>query len=578
MNMLQRYERILNISPDTPAEYLIRYRAIWLLGLLFVAMQVFNLITMTANYGRWTYDHDIAVGTSAMVLFLVHLMRWYKGYHVYAFLYSTLVFAGISASALPEHAGINSALLPLLTLGPLITGYISGRLASLLFWMFGSLFILFLYWISISHPSIMANGTYVMEANRATNAFYFLTISAALSTMLTEQTFSAMKKMRQNADRARRAEAAKTDFLAKMSHELRTPLNGVIGLTDALLLRDLPEREAELARTIRHSGESLLQILNDLLDLSKIEAGKMTIKPVPTHIATTIEMAVQGWREAAESRDLDFILDISEDLNRGALLDGLRLRQVIHNLVSNAIKFTVSGSVTVLASGEKRADGEEFLVLRVKDTGVGVSEAAMERIFENFEQGDKAGDRRFGGTGLGLPICRMLTALMGGDILLESSSPAGSTFSVCLPLIPASLPLAGRAEPVIRARTDGLVLLVVEDHKVNQLVIAEFLSILGVHFDLAEDGFECLKRLTTGHYDAVLMDKNMPRMDGVEATKRIRESGAPWKDICIIALTADAMVGEKERLLEAGMDGFLSKPLQISDLADMLSSLPQRSR
>ncbi len=579
MNILQKFEQLFRISPDTPAEYLIRYRAIWLLGLLFVAVELMNLIVMSFTYGKWTYDHTIAAGTSLAVIFLIVLMRWFKQYyHVYAFIYSSLVLGGTAASALPEHAGINSALLPLLTLGPLVTGYISGRLASIMFWVAGSFFLAFLYWVSISNPPFMANGTYVIEANRLSNAFYFLSISAALSTMLTEQTFSAMKKMRENAERARKAEAAKTEFLAKMSHELRTPLHGVLGLTDALLMRDLPEREEEITKTIRQSGQSLLLILNDLLDLSKIEAGKMAVEPAPTHVYATIDMAVQGWQEAAKKRGLEFDVLIDRSLHRGAMMDSLRFRQIMHNLISNAIKFTDDGKVTIMAEAVEGDYGEETLLVRVKDTGCGVSDSAYERIFESFEQDERTGDRRFGGTGLGLPICRMLAELMGGDVALEDTSEAGSTFRVRIPLIPADLPEESQTEGLSVAESLELKVLVAEDHKVNRLVLAEFLSILGMRYDFAEDGIECLARLKADNYDLILMDKNMPRLDGIETTKRIRESKESWRDIQIIALTADAMVGEKERLLNAGMDGFLSKPLQITELANVLVSQTKRKK
>lgn len=572
MNLLQKFEDLLKISSNAPAEFLIRYRAIWLLGMLFVAMEMINLLTMTFTYGRWTYDHNIAVGTSLAVILLIILLRWFKQYfHAYAFIYSSLVLGGTAASALPEHAGINSALIPLLILGPLITGYISGRIASILFWVFGTAFLVFLYWVSISNPPLMARGDFVTESNRFTNAFYFLTISAALSTMLTEQTFSAMRKMRENADRARKAEAAKTEFLAKMSHELRTPLNGVIGLTDALLMRDLPEKEVELASTIRESGQSLLMILNDLLDLSKIEAGKMTIQPAPTNLYATIDMTASDWREAARSRGLEFDVSISNELRRGAMIDALRLRQILHNLISNAIKFTDEGRISIVATVDDGPEGYEWLVIRIQDTGCGVSDAGVERIFESFEQDEQTSAQRFGGTGLGLPICRMLTELMKGDVRLESTSKKGSTFTVRLPIIPADLPETSRHERVSLEAVPQLRVLVAEDHKVNRLVLAEFLSILGLHYDFAEDGIECLERLRSTPYDVVLMDKNMPRLNGVDATRLIRESGETWSNIHIVALTADAMVGERERLLNAGMDGFISKPIEITNLIEELS-------
>ena len=582
MGWLKPYESLLRIPKDAHTEDLIRYRAIWLVGVLFMAVQTMNLFTMTLNYGRWTYDHTISVAAMVIVASMVLALRWYKGFHVYAFAFSLLVLFGIMASALPEHMGINSALVPLVIVGPLINGYISGRRAAFIFWCVGIVFLSFLYWVSINHPPILANGTHRLEANRYTNAIYYLTISASLSIMLTEHTFSALKKMRELAERATRAEAAKSEFLAKMSHELRTPLNGVMGLTDAMLRGDLPEREKGLAQTIRQSGDSLIHILNDLLDLSRIEAGKMPINPRPVNARDVIERAILGTEEVIANEGLAFDLKVSESLSCGAQLDEVRVRQVIHNLLSNAVKFTDEGFIAVHADRVPgtQTDDEgtalDYIRIRVRDTGCGISEHARHRIFDSFEQEEHAGPQTISGTGLGLPISRKLVELMGGSIDLEKTGPHGSVFRVLLPLHPVELtkPAAGieRGASV----SHPVRVLVVEDHDVNQLVLTEFLRILGVDFEVAEDGIECLEWLRKSEFDVILMDKNMPRMNGMETTRAIRTSDMPFRDVQIIAITADAMVGERERLLECGMDGFLSKPLKIEELAQILENVPVR--
>ena len=571
MNSIARFERWLKIPPDTPADLLIRYRAIWLLGLLFVAMQLVNLVTMTINYGAWTYDHLVSVATSLFILSVVTALRWYKNYHVYSVLYSVFVIGGVSGSALPGGAGINSALLSLFVLGPMINGYISGRIATLLFWFASCLFLCFLYWVSLSHPPRMASGDYTLEFNRLTNSIYYLTIATGLSVMLTQQTFSAMVKMRENEERALKAEAAKSEFLARMSHELRTPLNGVLGLTDALMMGDLSPRDKELTKSIRKSGDSLLLILNDILDLSKIEAGKMSVHLVPTHLKSAIESSFDGWREAAQEKGLEFCADVSEDLDIGAYMDELRLRQIMHNLLSNAIKFTEAGNISVAAELDYNSARFDTLVIRVTDTGAGISPAEKDRIFEVFEQGD-AQNLQQGGTGLGLPICKMLAELLGGTISLETTGSSGSVFCIRLPVKRTAMPERPDQGPHgdVLLNPD-LNVLVVEDHEINRLVLSEYLSIIGLQFETANDGIECLQMLERGQFDVILMDKNMPRMNGLEATAAIRASDKPWSRIPIIALTADAMVGERERMLEAGMDNFVTKPVRIDELAIALS-------
>ena len=577
MNWIESYEKFLKIPSDTPTEHVVRYRAIWLVGSTFVVMQMLNMITMTINYRTWTYDHTVALVAGSGVFICVNLLRWYKNYHVYAAMFSIFLFLAMSASALPDNAGVNTALIPLLIVGPLVNGYVSGRRAAILFWAAAMIYMLFLGWVSFSNPSQWASGERHRDFNRLANGMFILSISAMLSAMLTEHTYTALRTTRENAERAIKAEAAQAEFLAKMSHELRTPLNGVIGLTDALVNSNLPKREAELAKTIRKSGDSLLLILNDLLDLSKIEAGKMPINLAPVNAMHAVESAIQGWNEVARDHGLSFSSDFDPDLDDGALLDELRLRQIIHNLLSNAMKFTESGQVRLKARRERRKNGEQKLVLRVADTGCGIGADAADRIFDSFEQEVNDGVRRHSGTGLGLPISRMLAELMGGSLELEYTGPKGSIFVLVLPFHPAEIEVESVTTEPFEAPISSLRVLIVEDHEINTLVLTEYLKILEVSYEVARDGVECLGWLERSDFDVILMDKNMPRMNGAQATRAIRESSKPYSNVPIIAVTADAMVGEKERLIATGMNGYISKPIQIDDLSRILAEQSVRT-
>jgi signal transduction histidine kinase/ActR/RegA family two-component response regulator len=562
--LIERYERFLRIDGEDAHEPVMRVRAIWMIGLIFVALQLLNMVVMTANYGRWTYDHTIAVAAILIIGSTVQLVRWYKNTGFYAAFFTVILLIAVAGSALPEQGGINSALLPFLVLGPFLTGFLAGRRGAIMCWVVVALFMTGLFWVSLSSPSAWATGDHARDVNRYFQGLFALTMSAALTVMLSERLYVAIADMRRSAERARRAEQAKSNFLATMSHELRTPLNGVIGLTDAVLAGPLPDRERELVRTIRKSGESLLLILNDLLDLSKIESGKLAVDPHPTNLRELARFVVDSWQETAAAKGLTLDLAITGDIPDWCLLDDLRLRQILQNLVSNGVKFTASGGVTLSVHGTSRAEGGCDLVFRVADTGRGVPEALRARIFEPFEQGEAGTTRTFGGTGLGLPICRHLATLMGGTIGIETTGAKGTTFRLDLSAAPATAPAAALAETA--ADLDSVRILVAEDMEVNRLVLREFLTLWGAHVVFAEDGPACLQALEDGTFDLILMDKHMPGMNGADVARTIRQSDGPQADIPIIAVTADAMSGEREAMLAAGMDDFVAKPFRAETL------------
>ncbi|UTP40943.1 ATP-binding protein [Phenylobacterium sp. LH3H17] len=370
-------------------------------------------------------------------------------------------------------------------------------------------------------------------------------------------------------DHAEAGSRAKSAFLATMSHEIRTPLNGVLGMAQAMAVDPLTPSQRERLGVIQQSGEALLAILNDILDLSKIEAGKLELEIVDFDLGDVARGAYSAFTAIANKKGLSFALDVqaAQGRYRG---DPSRLRQILNNLISNALKFTETGEVRVTAC---HADGE--LSVSVRDTGPGIAPEGLARLFEKFDQLDSSTTRRFGGTGLGLAICRDLAALMGGQVSVESETGRGSRFELRIPL--ERLGDARAASPAPPSPEDhaavDLRVLAAEDNAVNQLVLKTLLHQLGVSPHVVEDGQAAVAAWETGAWDLILMDVQMPVMDGIAATARIRqrerETGRARTPI--IALTANAMAHQVEQYLAVGMDGHVAKPIEIAALYAALS-------
>lgn len=391
---------------------------------------------------------------------------------------------------------------------------------------------------------------------------------------ITEMQRQAMA-LNQALEAAEAANAAKSAFLATMSHEIRTPLNGVLGMAQAMAAEALSEPQRERLAVIQGSGEALLAILNDVLDLSKIEAGRLELEPAEFDLAALVLGASSAFTAIAEGKGLDFVIDV--EAARGRYLgDSIRLRQILHNLISNALKFTDRGEVRVGA--EWRGDALEFWV---SDTGVGIAEANLSRLFQKFVQLDSTPTRRFGGSGLGLAICHELVTLMQGEITVGSKVGEGSCFSVLLPL-PR---LAGEAHQCApTADDDGtrnracLKVLAAEDNAINQLVLRTLLTQVGIQPTLVDDGRAAVTAWAAEDWDVILMDVQMPVMDGVSATAAIRrlEGETARARTPIIALTANAMAHQVAEYLRAGMDGHVSKPIVATQLFQELALAAER--
>jgi PAS domain S-box-containing protein len=371
---------------------------------------------------------------------------------------------------------------------------------------------------------------------------------------------------------AEAANAAKSAFLATMSHEIRTPLNGILGMTEGLARTPLAPRQSMMLEVIRDAGELLLGVLNDVLDLSQIEAQAMRIEQAAFDLPATLQAATALFEESAKAKGLHVRLEVAAAATGHVLGDALRLRQIVQNLVSNAVKFTETGGVTVTVDADPVGDGKEELLIRVSDTGIGMSPEQVARVFDRFAQADDGIARRFGGTGLGLTISRDLARLMGGDITVASVLDQGSTFTVRLPLERAvgvpTTPLNSDA-PLLPGQT--LRLLLVDDNAMNRLVMQTLLEPMRLTTIMAENGAEAAKLAETQAFDAILMDLHMPVMDGVTATRAIRAGQGPNARTPIIALTADTQAEQIARCVEAGMNDHISKPIRPETLFSALA-------
>jgi signal transduction histidine kinase len=373
----------------------------------------------------------------------------------------------------------------------------------------------------------------------------------------------ALAELAEARDRAEAANLAKSRFLANMSHEIRTPLNGVLGMAQVLARSDLSPDDREKLEVIRASGETLLALLNDLLDLAKIEAGRAEIEVADFDLEAAVAAATRSFAALAAQKDVRFIVEVALEARGVWRGDGGRLRQVLGNLASNAVKFTAQGEIRACV---RRTD--TGIACTVSDTGSGIARDRLSQLFERFSQVDPTATRRFGGTGLGLAITRELVELMGGTVAATSVEGRGSAFTFELPLAWVGPPPAAAPAPDEAASLPPVRILAAEDNRTNQVLLSAMLAPVGAELRIAENGAEAVEAFAAGAYDLVLMDVQMPVMNGVDATRAIRalEAEAGRAPTPILALSANVMRHQTEEYLAAGMDGFVAKPIEMAAL------------
>ena len=398
---------------------------------------------------------------------------------------------------------------------------------------------------------------------------------------LSNQVVAHLRLRRANAE-LQRALNAKSTFLASMSHEIRTPLNGILGITN-ILMESIQDAEArEHLQTVRNCGDMLLRVLNDILDFSKIESGKLSYEMHPFRLGEVMRNVREVLQPLASQKGLTLRVDPGFH-SEWIISDSTRLSQILMNLIGNAIKFTAAGEVSLIAAKRPLADGRNEFSFTVRDSGIGIAKEDQAKLFSSFTQVDSATTRKFGGTGLGLAIVKGLVHGMGGNLGIESEPGRGSTFRFTLPFAAGTPPAAHadgkdpRGSASGTARERPLSILIAEDNRVNQIVAMKMASSLGYAPDLASDGEEAVRMAAAGNYDLILMDCQMPLMDGFEAAERIRADFPPEKRPAIYALTAAVMEAERDRCLAAGMIKVLQKPLSLETLRKALHECPMRA-
>jgi len=426
----------LRIDPDAPKSTLMRARAVYMMGLAFLATQVINLVSMYYSYGGFTVDHTISIVACLLVIATMLMLRRTKKFQVFAVIFSVLIIAATMSSALNQNAGINSALIPFFILGVVVNGFICGWRATIAFGAMALVSIWFLYWVSMNY-----NYTPIFDVEKFGDRNFQRAMQASLATMLitmvgaffSKNMHEAFADLEEGIRAAQASDRAKTDFLSTMSHELCTPMNGIIGMNEALEETDIDEDQREIIADIREAGNDLQTIIGNVILYSQLDGGRVSLDQSPFNIRTVLQKAVQPFADRARHKGLTLTGRMAATVPEFIIGDDVRTSQIITAMLDNAVKFTDKGAIELSVKGQPDAKGITQLVIAVTDTGIGIAPEDRERIFERFTQKDGSINRRHGGTGLGLTITRGLTELMGGTMTIDSEEGVGTSFTVRIP-------------------------------------------------------------------------------------------------------------------------------------------------
>lgn len=519
-------------------------------------------------WGRmYTSSIGVLIGLASVNALMPFILRYGSTYYLPA---AVISFSGVLAmpflvynqGGLTSPAAVWFPILPILAFH--LLGYHMGFVVS------ATVFMEIIYFIFLHQNE-------VLPPSPDLSRFAFgLTVGTVFSTYVSYVQIQAQlrthKLREQSRKQAERASKIKAEFLANMSHEIRTPMNGILGMCNILLDTQLNNNQKYHLNIIKSCGDTLLTLINDILDFSKLESGKVTLETVGFKLDQTIQEIIDLLKPKSVENNVDLSFNIDDSCPSTLMGDVTRVRQIIFNLVGNALKFTKDGSVEILVKGLKQPDGLYQIQVSVKDSGIGIPDNVKDSLFQSFSQVDASTTRKYGGTGLGLAISKGLCEMMGGTIWVDSELGKGSTFHFTFVAREGSnLELANHSKAKgVRglAKTIPLKILLAEDNRINQIVVTKYLTKMGYKADIAANGQEAVEAVEKNQYDVILMDCSMPTMDGFEATRTICAKWPKGQRPLIIALTASVLQSDKDACAAAGMDDFLSKPVTIEDIAN----------
>jgi len=441
MAALQKIEEYLRIDELHRTSDVLRARAIYMFAAAMALSQIVNIAILSATYGRWTFDHWVAVGAAVAILTTILALRYTKAFYLFAGFYSLFMFVGIAAVSIFENTGINSALLPFLLLGSVACGFISGWRMVVLYGLAATAFIWGLYYVSVTAPQGALFDPTLFAARhiqRAAQITIALWLTSALSGLFSYAMHSAFYELEDTAELANRSSKAKTRFMSDMSHELRTPLNGIMGMSEILLTTDLDVKRHQYVKNIHNCSHTLMAILEGAMDISKLDEDKFTLEIAPFNLQELLQSVIGIHKPSALSQSVILGLRYSDEVPKDFVGDRQAIHKILNNLMNNAVKFTKTGSVYIHVNGKAETTatpGEKFKIsISVQDTGIGIARKHMRKIFNRFSQLDIGLSRQYDGSGLGLSVSKTIAELIGGNLQVQSRPGKGSTFTLELVL------------------------------------------------------------------------------------------------------------------------------------------------